>query len=92
MQSERLTEKREQLSLNLEEGEAPLEELHLKLEELLDKRMTIDEILALPSIERQMVREGADPAGGTPAAFRQFVQREYEKWKVIVRESGATSE
>src|SRR5437660_3371 len=28
----------------------------------------------------------------TPAEFGQLVQREYEKWKVIVRESGATVE
>ena len=47
---------------------------------------------ALPSLEAQMVREGADPAGGTPAQFGQFVQKEYEKWKVIVRDSGATPE
>jgi hypothetical protein len=46
----------------------------------------------MPSIERQLVREGADPAGGTTAAFRQFVQREYEKWKLIVLESGAKPE
>jgi tripartite-type tricarboxylate transporter receptor subunit TctC len=53
---------------------------------------TVNEILAMPSIERQLIREGADPAGGTPAAFGEFVQREYEKWKLIVRESGATSQ
>jgi tripartite-type tricarboxylate transporter receptor subunit TctC len=47
---------------------------------------------ALPSLEAQMVREGADPVGGSPAQFGQFVNREYEKWKVIVRESGATAE
>ena len=46
----------------------------------------------LPSLEDQMIREGADPVGGTPAQFGQFTQREYEKWKVIVRESGATAE
>jgi tripartite-type tricarboxylate transporter receptor subunit TctC len=46
----------------------------------------------MPSIEQQLIREGADPAGGTPAQFGQFVQREYEKWKLIVRESGATPE
>ena len=46
----------------------------------------------LPSLEAQMVREGADPVGGTPAQFGQFIQKEYEKWKVIVRESGATAE
>ena len=53
---------------------------------------TVNEILAVPSIEKQLIREGADPVGGTPAEFGQFVQREYEKWKVIVRESGATVE
>ena len=53
---------------------------------------TVNEILAMPAIEKQMIREGADPVGGTPAEFAQFVQREYEKWKVIVRESGATAD
>jgi tripartite-type tricarboxylate transporter receptor subunit TctC len=53
---------------------------------------TVNEILAVPSIENQLIREGADPAGGTPAEFGQFVQREYEKWKLVVRESGATAE
>lgn len=46
----------------------------------------------LPSLEAQMVREGADPVGGTPEQFAQFIQKEYEKWRVIVRESGATAE
>ena len=46
----------------------------------------------LPSLEDQMIREGADPVGGTALQFGQFTQREYEKWKVIVRESGATAE
>ena len=53
---------------------------------------TVNEIIAMPSIEKQMVGQGADPVGGTPAEFGQFVQREYEKWKVVVRESGATAE
>ena len=39
-----------------------------------------------------MVKEGADPVGGTPQQFGQFVQREFEKWRVVVRESGATAE
>jgi tripartite-type tricarboxylate transporter receptor subunit TctC len=53
---------------------------------------TVNEILVIPSIEKQLIREGADPAGGTATAFGHFVRREYEKWKVIVRESGATAE
>jgi tripartite-type tricarboxylate transporter receptor subunit TctC len=47
---------------------------------------------ALPSLEEQMVREGADPVGGSPQQFAGFVQKEYEKWKAIVRESKATAE
>ncbi len=47
---------------------------------------------ALPSLEAQMIREGADPVGGTPAQFGKFTREEYEKWKVIVRDSGATAE
>jgi tripartite-type tricarboxylate transporter receptor subunit TctC len=47
---------------------------------------------ALPALQEQMIREGADPVGGSPAQFGQFVQKEYEKWKVVVRESKATAE
>ena len=53
---------------------------------------TVNDILGAPPIQEQMIREGADPAGGTPAEFARFVQREYEKWKLIVRESRATPE
>jgi tripartite-type tricarboxylate transporter receptor subunit TctC len=52
----------------------------------------VNEILKAAAMENEMIREGADPVGGTPAEFAQFVQREYDKWKLIVRESGATSE
>ena len=46
----------------------------------------------LPSLEEQMIREGADPVGGTPQQFGEFTRREYDKWKLIVRDSGATAE
>ena len=52
----------------------------------------VNDILAMPPIQHQMIREGADPAGGTATEFAQFVRREYDKWKVIVRESGARPE
>ena len=45
---------------------------------------------ALPSLEAQLIREGADPVGGSAAQFGQFTQQEFEKWRTIVRESGAT--
>ena len=53
---------------------------------------TVNEILSMPLIEKQMIGQGADPVRGTPAEFGQFVQREYDKWKLVVRESGATAE
>ncbi len=53
---------------------------------------TVNEIIELPAIQAQLIKEGADPAGGTPQQFAAFVQRETEKWRVVVRESGATAE
>ena len=47
---------------------------------------------ALPQLEAQMVREGADPVGGTPEQFGAFTQKEYEKWQLIVQASGAVAE
>ncbi|EHP39714.1 hypothetical protein OR16_30069 [Cupriavidus basilensis OR16] len=47
---------------------------------------------ALPSLQAQMVREGADPVGGSPEQFGKFTQKEYAKWKVVVRDSGASLE
>ena len=52
----------------------------------------VNEIIAVPAIEGAMVKEGADPVGGTPQQFGQFVQREFEKWRMVVKESGATAE
>jgi len=52
----------------------------------------VNEIIGVPTMEAQLVKEGADPAGGSPEQFAQFVQREYEKWRLVVRESGATAE
>jgi tripartite-type tricarboxylate transporter receptor subunit TctC len=47
---------------------------------------------ALPSLEQQMIREGADPVGGSAAQLGQFLQKEFEKWRTVVKESGATAE
>jgi len=45
---------------------------------------------ALPSLQAQMVREGADPVGGSSEQFGQFTRKEYTKWKVVVHDSGAS--
>jgi len=52
----------------------------------------VNDILAVPAVESAMVSEGADPAGGTPQQFGQFVQREFDKYRSVVRDSGAVAE
>jgi len=51
-----------------------------------------NEIIAERSIESRMIDEGADPAGGSPERFAEFVRREHEKWRKVVQDSGATVE
>jgi tripartite-type tricarboxylate transporter receptor subunit TctC len=52
----------------------------------------VNEIIDVPTFEAALIKEGADPVGGTPQQFSAFVQREFEKWRVVVRESGAVAE
>ena len=52
----------------------------------------VNEIIEVPAMQASLIKEGADPVGGTPQQFGAFVQRETEKWRVVVRESGATAE
>jgi tripartite-type tricarboxylate transporter receptor subunit TctC len=49
-----------------------------------------NDFIAEKSVESRMIEEGADPAGGTPEQFAAFVRGESEKWRAVVRESGAT--
>ena len=52
----------------------------------------VNEIIDQPAMQAALIKEGADPAGGTPQQFGAFVQREFEKWRTVVKESGATAE
>jgi len=51
-----------------------------------------NDFLRDPKVEARLVQEGADPAPGSPRDFAQFVARETEKWRVVVKESGAKSD
>ena len=51
-----------------------------------------NEIIAEKSVEARMIDEGADPVGGSPDKFGAFVRSEFEKWRAVIRESGATAE
>jgi tripartite-type tricarboxylate transporter receptor subunit TctC len=47
-------------------------------------------VVKRPDIERQMVEQGADPVGSTPAEFAAYIDSEIKRWTVIVRASGAS--
>ncbi|MBL8347133.1 MAG: tripartite tricarboxylate transporter substrate binding protein [Rubrivivax sp.] len=52
----------------------------------------VNEIVSGPATEAALIKEGADPVGGSPQQFADFIQREFEKWRAVVRESGARAE
>jgi tripartite-type tricarboxylate transporter receptor subunit TctC len=51
-----------------------------------------NEFIAERQVQARMIEEGADPIGGTPEQFGAFVRKEYEKWRTVVKESGAVVE
>ena len=50
----------------------------------------VNEILADKAIEARLVEEGADPIGGSPEKLGAFHRSEAEKWRQVVKDSGAT--
>jgi tripartite-type tricarboxylate transporter receptor subunit TctC len=49
----------------------------------------VNEIIGEKAVESRMIEEGADPVAGTPERFGAFVKSEFEKWRVVVQQSGA---
>ncbi len=47
-------------------------------------------ILAQPGVQQQLIGQGFDIMGGSPEAFQTFLKAEIEKWRVVVKQSGAT--
>lgn len=52
----------------------------------------VNEIIKEPAIDKQMVFAGADPVGGSPEQFKNFIVSEFKKWQSVVKDSGATAE
>jgi tripartite-type tricarboxylate transporter receptor subunit TctC len=49
-------------------------------------------VLNLPEVKARLAEQGSEPVGNTPAEFKQFIGTEVEKWKELVRISGAKVE
>ena len=41
--------------------------------------------LEMPEVKKALEQQGAQPAGGTPEAFRRFIESEIEKWAKAIR-------
>jgi tripartite-type tricarboxylate transporter receptor subunit TctC len=52
----------------------------------------VNEIIKEPAIDKKMISEGADPIGGSPEQFKNFIAKEFRKWQGVVRDSGATAQ
>jgi tripartite-type tricarboxylate transporter receptor subunit TctC len=49
----------------------------------------LNKVVASPAFREKVAPLGAEPAGGTPEQFRDFIRSEHAKWGDIVRRSGA---
>ena len=47
-----------------------------------------DQVLADPALQKELVAQGAEVAGGSSADFRKFFLSEYDKWGRIARAAG----
>jgi len=62
-------------------------------QEIVDTlRETVNEIIQMPDVSKQMIQQGADPMPGSSEQFRDFIKEEHDRWKEILIESGAVSQ
>ena len=60
---------------------------------IIDKlNKAVNEIIKEPAVDKQMVFLGADPVGGSPEDYKKFVESEFKKWQIVVKDSGATAQ
>jgi len=52
----------------------------------------IVKVLNQPEVKGRLAEQGSEPVGSSPGEFRQFIEAETEKWKVLVKLSGARAE
>ena len=48
--------------------------------------------LESPEVKESMLKQGLDPAGGTPEEFGAYIKSELAKWSKVIRASGATAQ
>ena len=52
----------------------------------------VNAALADPGFKAQLVNQGAEPFGGSPAEFAKFIAAYTEKWAKVIRATGTKAE
>jgi tripartite-type tricarboxylate transporter receptor subunit TctC len=52
----------------------------------------LEKILAMPDLRKNFAAQGAEPGGGTPEAFADFMRAESARWRTVVKEAGIKAE
>ena len=50
----------------------------------------IDQVIKGPAVRAKLLQIGAEPVGGTPREFSNYVKAENKKWSVAIKEMGIT--
>jgi len=49
---------------------------------------TLAQVVALPDVKERLAKDALEPATGTPAQLAQFLQRDFDGWKRVVKQQG----
>jgi tripartite-type tricarboxylate transporter receptor subunit TctC len=51
-----------------------------------------NQVLQAPDVWEQLLRQGADPIGGTPEDFAAVIARDIDRWKKVIAAAGLKPE
>jgi tripartite-type tricarboxylate transporter receptor subunit TctC len=57
-----------------------------------EQNRLLNQILALPGVRTALADQGAEPAGGTPQQFADYIKVERARWAAVVQKSGIRPE
>jgi tripartite-type tricarboxylate transporter receptor subunit TctC len=49
-------------------------------------------VLANPTVVQRLIDQGVEATPGTPAAFRELIVSETERWRKVIKSAGITAE
>ncbi len=52
----------------------------------------VNEILRLPEVKEQLLRNGFEPTGNTPEYFATYLESELKYWAKVVKDAGITTD